>query len=71
MALPSPILCYMSACPDRAGPRSAWRRGAPAELPRDAERAGGDVGEEWPPAGALGRARPGREGCAAARKRGA
>jgi hypothetical protein len=38
---------------DHAGPLYAWRRGTPGALLRGAERAGGDVGEEWPLAGGV------------------
>ena len=59
-ALPSPILRRMSSTSQsHAAPCSAWLRGAPARQPRRAGRHARAWGEAWPPAGALGDARPG------------
>ena len=45
-----------AACPGGTAPRDAVLRGAPAGLPREAGRWGGEAGEGWPPAGGAGKA---------------
>lgn len=52
--LKSSLAPSSASCPGRAGPRCAWRWGAPAGLPRRAGHAGRAMDGVWPPAGGAG-----------------